>query len=395
MNILRKLCGIYMIGLMLIFSCGGIAEEPSPGMGAGAQVDMLRLKRFDVVDQQGFGQPLTVVSFLAPADWRLEGGVQWNFNTECTMEIVTMQARVVSPDGRESFEIFPAFSAFWSENTNFNQFVGAKGCRVIAPFSSAEFIEKIFLPGFRQGATIAGKEALPDLARAEYEKQMAYYAPILRQLNATAQTEVTRAHLKFQANGGAQEEWVVAIVHAAISRQVDQYGWGGSYQVFTTEASQVVSFQAPAGQLQARKSLFATIMGSYRVNPAYLAAVRNVRQKMNQQAIQGLINRQKIIQSLNQQVQASIAANGQNMMDSWKRRNDSSDRSHEKWIEMIRGTDTYKDPHSSGTSWELNAGFKNVWKTASDEFIMTNDVNFNPNVTSGSNQDWSLMTRQR
>lgn len=354
--------------------------------------DRIHLKRFDVVDQQGFAQPLTVASFLAPADWRLEGGVQWNFNTDCTMEIVSMQVRVSSPDGRESFEVFPQFSAFWSDNPQFRQFMANKGCRTGPAFSSEMFIRELFLPGFRPDATVSGVKALPDLARAEYQKQMAMYGQVMDQMQATVTTDVTQATLTFRDQRGEREEWVVAVIHSAQGQQYDEFS-GGAYGVQTTSAERVVSYQAPAGQLARRNGLFATIIGSYRINPVYLEAVRNVRNRMNQIAMQGLIDRQRIIHQMNQQVQQSIAANWDNQVDAWKRRSASNDRTHEKWIEMIRGTESYADPSSPGTTWELSSGFSNVWKTGSDQFILTNDVNFDPNVS--LNGQWTRMSRAK
>jgi hypothetical protein len=68
----------------------------------------------------------------------------------------------------------------------------------------------------------------------------------------------------------------------------------------------------------------------------------------------------------------------------------SQDRVHRQFVEAIRGTQSYVDPHSAGTSWELPNEYEHVWKTASDEFILTNDVNYDPNVANQESK-WERM----
>lgn len=82
MAIKMRIFGAVIFGLISVFGCGGNTGE-APALAGQVEEGgaMIRLERFDVIDYHGFGQPVTVVSFLAPADWRLEGGVQWNFNT--------------------------------------------------------------------------------------------------------------------------------------------------------------------------------------------------------------------------------------------------------------------------------------------------------------------------
>ena len=40
--------------------------------------DYIILKRFRVTDEYGFNQPVEVSSFVLPANWQVNGSVQWN-----------------------------------------------------------------------------------------------------------------------------------------------------------------------------------------------------------------------------------------------------------------------------------------------------------------------------
>lgn len=371
-----------LAGCLLILNCGN--DMSGGSTNAGLPKDAIELKRFDVMDNQGFSQPMTVLSFLAPADWKLEGGAQWNFNTQCSQEIVSIQARVTSPDGKQSFEVFPQYTAFWGDNQIYNDITRNKGCNTGPPFSSADFIKQLFIPGFRQGAQVVSLESRPKVAQAEYQKEMTIYGDLIRQMNATLQVDVSQARIQHSGS----EEWVVAIVDLVNLPQIDNTGYGNSFMSYVTTAKTVLSFRTPQGQLDANQKLFATIMGSYRINYQYTAAIRKVKDSINRIAMQGMIDRHRIRMEANRQAQ-------QTRMDTWKYQNESNDRSHEKWIQAIRGTESYSDPQSPGTTWELNAGYDKVWKTGSDTFILTNDQLFDPNVELGDTQDWQLMTKQK
>lgn len=81
---------------------GNVARqtEQQTARSSPSKAEILRLKRFEIMDREGFGEPAVAVSFLAPADWQLEGGVTWNATAPCVFDLVSIHARVRDKDGR-------------------------------------------------------------------------------------------------------------------------------------------------------------------------------------------------------------------------------------------------------------------------------------------------------
>ena len=344
--------------------------------------DALRLKRFDIVDHEGFGQPIVVTSFLAPADWQLEGGVHWNFQWRCLTDLVSMHARVVSPDGRKAFELFPNFHARWPENPMEREMTSQGGCYVAAPFDTANFVAGYFVPGFRQGASVVSSEPQQAVAQAAYEKTMQRYSATMRQLNAGYQVDAGRSRISYSGPSHTTEEWVLATV-GVVSMP--------SLALHTTTAESVMSFRAPHGELDQNERLFSTIVGSVRVNPVYTNAVAAVMQRIQQIEQQSFDERMRIIRDSNRRMFNEWEASLQGRADDWKRQMDQQDRTHQRWNEAIRGTATFQDPESPDASYELTNDYEHVWRSGTDEIILTNDPNYNPNESVGGG--WNPLRR--
>ena len=61
----------------------------------------LRLRTYSCVDSQGIG--MEAFRMLIPADWRVEGGIQWVLNNPGMPAVVAL--RVYNPDGPEAFPV--------------------------------------------------------------------------------------------------------------------------------------------------------------------------------------------------------------------------------------------------------------------------------------------------
>jgi hypothetical protein len=67
------------------------------------------------------------------------------------------------------------------------------------------------------------------------------------------------------------------------------------------------------------------------------------------------------------------------MMKSYENRQASEDRINKNWSQYMRGVDEYYNPVEQRPV-ELPSGFKNAWVNGRGEYIVTDSVNFNPNV---------------
>jgi hypothetical protein len=68
------------------------------------------------LSEQDFERPVIALRFLAPTDWRIEGGVHWNLPLQCQAELATAQVRAGTPDGDLAFEILPSRVWRWSDD---------------------------------------------------------------------------------------------------------------------------------------------------------------------------------------------------------------------------------------------------------------------------------------
>ena len=351
------------------------ASRESPTTITTAQVssselpsEALRLKRFDIMDWEGFGQPVVAASLLAPADWRLEGGVRWNPQWKCPHEMVYMQARLVSPDGQMAFEIFPIYGWKWDSNPMMLEMMRYDGCPVSQPFDAASYVARYFVPGYRQGAAVISSEQQPAVAQAAYDKLIQRGGSIFN-----PRFDATRSRISFSGPSGATEEWVLVTVGVLHT--------GGSSLL--TMADGVASFRAPQGQLDRNERLFGTIVGSMRANPVHVNAVRAVQQQIIEIQNRGFRERMRIIRDSNQRMFDDWNESIEQRDIDWRRQMDQQDRTHQRWNEAIRGTTTYEAPELPGVSYELPSDYEHVWRSGTDEIILTNDPNYNPNESEG------------
>src|SRR5882724_2684489 len=146
-----------------------LAQKPSPADLA----RYYRLKEVKIMDTQGFGQPVEVARLLVPADWRAEGGVNWDqTQLRCPMNIIKIQFRAVAPDGVTGIELSPGY--MWQSASDPNtlqimrqQAASRTGCDVGAPSGSVDFLRQMVIPRLRPGARVTGGEPLPALSQAK------------------------------------------------------------------------------------------------------------------------------------------------------------------------------------------------------------------------------------
>jgi hypothetical protein len=321
------------------------------------------------MDPTGFGRPVVAASLLAPSDWKMEGGVRWNAGYSCPSDMVVTAVRLTSPDGRMGFEIFPNYMAQWSDDPSYNQIVmqaaqmgGGAGCPLAQPFDARTFVGQIFAPGFRQGAQVVDAQPNRDVAAEAYQQAM-------QQASGGSRIEVDAMRVRIAY--ADQEEWIVSTVSRMSTPGMSPMG--AMVYNHITFTDRVIGFRAPRGELEANEPLFATMMASIRVNPQWENAIIDTRRRISQIQAKGAADRSRIISQTSNEILDM-------QMEGWRNRQESQDRSAQQWSQTMRGVETYTDP-GSGSAWELDSGYDHVWKTPGDEFLLTNDANFNPNVS--------------
>ena len=137
--------------------------------------------------------------------------------------------------------------------------------------------------------------------------------------------------------------------------------------------------------MAARESLFATILRSYRVNPAWDLAVTKVFSNILTIQAQGIAARTRVWSDAVREV-------GDIQMQTWSNAQPANDRTAHAFSQNIRDVDTFVDP-SSGDAFEFDDTHQYVWSNGLEEFIPTDDVTFDPAAHLGGN--WTRYEIQR
>ena len=95
------------IAILALAAAGLAMGQGKPDAPAGSSY--YRMKLVKILDTQGFGQPVEVLRFLIPADWRIEeSSVIWDGRQiRCPANMIKLKFRAASPDGLRGVEIQP------------------------------------------------------------------------------------------------------------------------------------------------------------------------------------------------------------------------------------------------------------------------------------------------
>jgi hypothetical protein len=369
----------------LLLMVGAISAEAAAPDGRG----YTRLRMVEVLDEQGFGEPVVALRFLAPADWRVEGGVRWNVPLQCTGELVALHVRATAPDGAHGFEIFPSQVWHWSDDPSDIELwrMGASPddrCTVAPPMGAADFLIES-LPGpFRPAFEVLSVEALPAVAEA-----LAAESAQMQAMHMPFQADAAKVRVRYDAAAGPIEEWLIAgvfeIAMETFSPGAAMQGRMAMTTQRTCSASRVFGFHAPAGRLQERERLFATMIASVQVNPVWEAALGQVALNLTQIRLQGTTDRSRIWSE-------AMAEIGNTQMEAWQNHRASQGRLANAWGQTILGIETYIHP-ATGEAVELSSGFDNAWSNGAGEYVLGDQPGFDPNTVL-TDQDWSRLKRR-
>ena len=218
-----------------------IAEMPPP-------LDTSRMQPAQIIDQNGFGQPMVAADVQIPAGWQTVGGVSWNDNTNCVANQLQLGWSAMAPDSLTAVEILPGFN--WQVSGTEIQM---NPCPAAPWRSTREFLEAT-VQRTRPGARVLGYERLADV-----EQRMAQSA----QANPQAQLrhDAGRLLIGYAKDGVAMQE----LLSAAITFSSMQ----GNVVAGTATIS---SLRAPEGRLD--RDLGKRIGDSMRANPQWMQAMQ-------------------------------------------------------------------------------------------------------------------------
>jgi hypothetical protein len=175
----------------------------------------------------------------------------------------------------------------------------------------------------------------------------------------------------------------VIVVHFKNSQS--QFGTSSFYSMHVLEG--------PTAAFEGRKPEFLNALANQRSNPEQIAAYNQREQQMAAGRTRSFNAQQ---QQKQQQFDSWMATQRQSSssaldssMESWRRRQDMTDRGHQRQVDSIAGTTPAYDP-STGQTWQVEDGYDRYFMNSFGEYMSTDDQFYNPNMDPAvNNQDWT------
>ena len=337
----------------------------------------LRLKQVQLIARMrddAFGKgnvDVPAIDMLIPSDWTLKGDVELNAREGCFIDLFVAAWTATSPDGSLVFAGAPNTSWQYADDpaelhkladpTRRQMGGNGKPCPIGKPLSAEEFFRQKLATGLKSTDTVVAVEPFPQLNQIA-RLQMGLPAD---QAGDHSGTKVEAVRARIESKGEHPSEGWVAL--AVVTRVVRQ-GRGAFYDC---HAIDVMSLQAPKGQLDAHDKLFKVMMSSLRMEPKWQSYSGNMIAKLYQAEAQ----KQQTIDATIAQLQAYAA---QTIMAVTANQMRGSNNSAFAADQNIRGVQTFRDP-ATGKTMELSNLYDHAWLNSSNEYIMSEDPNFNPN----------------
>lgn len=339
-------------------------------------------------------------TLLAPKGWKVEGGA-WQPPVQAYNWMPSRQITVAAPDG-SSVRFKPHFSAIDQRLTavqpaqpgSLNQASGLVNMPMPGNGSDwARWIEQDSIRSVYPGATnirVSDAQVEPALT----EKLRRLYAPMTQFMQSMQAADYSMrpeqaaltANSQYTADGKRWQQ-IDAFNHIALIGQVAS-AFGGADYYIGWDLRDAVSLRAPEGTLDTQMPVLLAIVNSLRQTPEYTQQIVQMQTKISQGNHESAM---KTIETYRQISQSSYNANQEinaGIMNSYKQRNASQDRSQRGFVNYIHDQQDYADP-SVNANVTLPANYDKVFSNGKGEYVLTNDVSFEPGA------DWSSIERTR
>jgi hypothetical protein len=373
------------VSLLAIALAASAAQAPKSTAAAAPDVSdhYFLMKPVKIIDQ-GLGQGRPAYDLMIPTTWQFKGWVNVGVaEGGCFADWFAVVGDAKSADNSIELQLLPQYT--WQYVTDPQALrhlqqeneqgarVGIKPCPVRMPVHAADFLRQDLLAKYRKGKPIVSIEPFPELDQIA-RRRLGLPADGAGNPGGV-HTEAARARLAFDDDSGRPiEEWATAVivVRALPSGGGVAYDW---------HAIMVMSLRTPKGKLDANDKLFKLIASTIHPEPEWQTWSNGViaslyKKKQEEEAKQSAIIaafQQQVVQTIN-----GVVANQQR----------GSYNSAVGESQLIRGVQTFRDP-SSGTTFELSNQYDHAWLNGSNQYVMSDDPNFNPNGK--INGDWTSL----
>jgi hypothetical protein len=269
------------------------------------------------------------------------------------------------------------------------------GATASPPLPTTDAITKFLLPRHRG--------SLPDMrVVGQFVPQM--LSQYMQSLPRGIKAEPGGVRIEYTVSGRPFEEEICAI---GLRWDTSDVGPMGVVVQHNWQLHMPFGMRAAKGTLEAKRALFARILGSARVNPQWVTLSGQVQQQLQQtfnawiqqgyDAINAAGAASRQISANNDAMLAGMQAQREQQNAAWQqqraqqRAQTAADEysSHDAFSDYMRSQNTYEDPYW-GTSKHSNE-FEYVWTDGAGNYKFSNEAGYDPNV--GSTQSWQIMRR--
>lgn len=354
------------------------ASAPTSG-GPGPRYFLM--KQVQLIDQHAdWGKP--AYHLMLPTAWQFKGWVdsgvmkgQGVMEGGCFADFVEVFGEAKSADNAIELQLTPQFT--WQyiddpagqrqmqvQNQRDAQ-VGLKPCPVRAPVPAAEFLRQDLIAKYRKGKQVISVDPFPEL------DQLVRYQMGLPPAGAGGntrgiRTDAARARLAYDDDKGRPvEEWIAA---AIVVRPIPA---GGGRTFYDWHAVRVMFFRTPKGQLDSNDRLFKLIASTVHPDPEWQKWSNGIITAMYRKKQEELAKQSEIMAKFYQDAANTLAGET-------ARQQAGSMQSAYGVSQGIRQVQTFRDP-STGSTFELSNQYDHAWLNGSNQYVMSDDPNFNPN----------------
>jgi hypothetical protein len=377
---------ILVTGVILAsFAAGPVLAQHPAADEKKQDGDNLVLKTLVVKDSFMNNQP--AFSLLIPADWQGEGKIIWRWHTVLPasgtmkawnpngVEAVRFYAQILFVDGiRESAAQNAAIAgpqamqfaaAGFPEGGNY---MGNEVRRFAG--RPVDYLTKILLP--RQRPDVKGYKIIAVEDMPKWAQSSAYMSENLPGMKVNVQAG--RVRIEYAENGRTIHEDFFLLLPSMQIGLVNLWG-----------AETASSVRGEAGKLDGLHKLHNTMLFSTKIDLNWFNQEQQVAA-----ILQDLANRQQQqVMEISQIFRRTSNEISAMVNESYRKRQETQDRLHHNFSQVIRGVQSYAAP-GSGSPVELPSGYNHVWANSAGQYILSNHSNFNPNVSLNGN--WQQLT---
>jgi hypothetical protein len=355
-------------------SASSAAKHAGPAASA-ASAPYLVLKKVQIkVKYDDPNEALSpAIEMLIPSTWDFQGAIHmYGGKTGCFSEAFSVFWEAKSPDGVTKMQGIPNFAWQYSDDPqelhnltdpNRRTHTGDKTnvlCAVAKPLSADQYFRQMVLNNLTPAMTVVSIEPYPALEQLVRQRNG---LPPAESGNGGARIDAIRVRLEFQKDNQPMELWY----SLALVTQTYRVGRGFLYDIHAVGQA---ALGAPKGKLDGYEKLFKVVMSSIQPTPRYAAYANKWIANFYQIQADKESKMDRIQADLDKtitQTYQQMSANAQRVSDIGFHANDQN----------LRDVRTYRDP-STGQTMELSNQYNHAWLNGANQYIMSDDPNFNP-----------------